>query len=1191
MNNVKKLFLMFSTILMILSIFVPGIQAVAETEDSTNNGKNFKDIQKHWAQKQIEELVEMGIIQGYEDGTFRPEKEVTRAQFVSMAVRLLGIKADGSAESFRDVPATHWAYSAIEAALEQKIIDPQQNFYPGKAITREEMAVIIAKALELKPADEDKLGFKDQKDIKNNPRLVAAAIQAGFINGYGDKTFRPKEKLTRAQSTVVLMNMYNYLEGLFFRDIESYRGKEAIHSLVDLGIIFGYEDNSFRPNNHVTRGQFVAMIIRMMGYEAQSADSYFKDVGSSHWAFNSVQAAVENGVIIPEDYNGKLSPEEKLSRQEMAIIMVRTLKLTPLEEADLKFKDKKDITKGAGLIAKAVNEGLISGHDDQTFRPADSSTRGQAAMILYRLYNYSIESENPEVPTPLLNSKEEDEIKLLDAVHEMPETLLESLVEVKDDNSTFVFQKIPEELKGLKAGDIFVLPPSETDVEGYAEKVKSITIVNGNTVIKTEDPEFTEVFKEVDIQAVTDISFDEMIPIEVPEGVTFNPVGLKNGTDVGIASEEDYGFKIEMKEREISIDGTTVKLSGKIEFRDPKLVTKVDYGFGKLKYLKSVFKTDPTISVDLGVDKEVASGSAKSKDFKGIELDSNIPSFVKKTKSTEPFDEKKLLGRYFIPVAGGPAGANIEIFLHLRADLTVGFSVNVVEVIEMEAGFAAEKGSLTPVRKVEFLKPDLVVSGKGGVQAKAGAGLGLKVAIYRLSIGGLEGETGLYAGAYANALLSYGDAANPDNKGNSTSFDICYRADAGAFGEMRATFDILKVLGIDAQINIFEKEKPFASATNCEEDMLVAKPSYLMLTPGESKEIDLEYYSFSKEKLELTDLTEEVDAEDVSFELGGDKEIKVKQSNADGKHSFVVEADSAAIGGEIGELKFIYNKGSKKIKQSVKIFITSFEGIEVSPESMVLDANESKKLSVKAKYKEIAGLDYKELLKDGMKKEDLFTRQIDDSDQVSFKSLDSSIATVDNKGMVTGKSLVQDSKTQIEVSYRGKKATIPIAVRSKAYTGGGSSGGSGESPANPRLEMFRLIILDSEKNADAAFRPEAVSHYPADFENLKPMLEDFYTDNYLNEQWKKVYQNNIKWFSDPHLLYPLTEATKIGTGNTFTLIRDNANKVTASVAVPLRDNEIKGDRFKYEYTLTKENDRWRLDDITCTNCERPEDKD
>jgi hypothetical protein len=101
------------------------------------------------------------------------------------------------------------------------------------------------------------------------------------------------------------------------------------------------------------------------------------------------------------------------------------------------------------------------------------------------------------------------------------------------------------------------------------------------------------------------------------------------------------------------------------------------------------------------------------------------------------------------------------------------------------------------------------------------------------------------------------------------------------------------------------------------------------------------------------------------------------------------------------------------------------------------------------------------------------------------------------------------------------------------------------------------------------------------------MLTDFYTENYFT-YWKKVYENNIAWFKDPHLLYPLTEAAKAGTGSTFSLTTDTENVVKATVFVPLRENEIPGDRFQYEYTLTREEDRWKLDNIACLNCERPE---
>ncbi|WP_456277594.1 S-layer homology domain-containing protein [Bacillus sp. AK128] len=1184
MNNVKKVFVLISAIILIHSLFIPGIKAIAETNAQD---KNFSDIQTHWAKNSIQELIELGIIKGYEDGTFRPENEVTRAQFIAMTTRLLGIDSNGQSQTFSDIPTDHWAYSSIQGALEHGLLDKDKKFYPNRSMTREDMAIVISKGLKLVPVDEDELNFKDSYNIKKAPKLVAAAAQAGLIKGHLDGTFKPQGNLTRAQASVIFVRMYQYLEGIYFKDIENYWAADAIHSLVDLSIINGYEDLTFRPENKVTRAQFAAMIIRMMGYESTSFEPFFNDIQADHWAFSVIQAAVEQGIIKPDESNYVFSPNKPLTREEMAIMMARTLKLTPISENELTFLDKGDIQNERGLIAKTVKEGLITGHEDNTFRPKNPSTRGQAATILHRLYNYSINSSSPDIPTPLPIDMSEDEITLLGGVIELQENVIEYLEEIKDGDSTFIFKNSPIEILELKKDDIFVIPPSETYPTGFAEKVISIHTANGLTTIKTVDPELTEVFKEIDIQEVTDINFEDLIPIKLEDGVSFHPVVNgetveNNQNSTTIQSDDEGDFSLVLSDMELSINNTKVLVEGEVKFENSALVTDVDYSWGRLKMLKAVFVTEPTLETQLTVEQEIASGSATYKAFQGIYTDHSIPAFLGDSPATEPFEEKKLLGTFYIPVYG-PAGANFEVFVHVRADLTVGFSVKLVEEGEMEVGLIAEKGKLTKVKKIDFKEPTATLSGKGGIQVKAGAGIGVKVAILKLSVGGIEGEVGLYGEAYANALVGIGDTDEIGNDDKELQGNICYRLGMGTFQEIRATFDALKIINMGHTHTLWDNKDELAALTNCDEHMLMTSPAIVILTPGEEQTLDLEYFKFSKEDLDLQDETKNMEKDDVSFELKGNEILSVKQNSSKGSHSFDVLADVSAQGGELGELTITYKKGVKRLKKSVNIIVTELEKFEVEPSTLKLDSGASKQLKTMGIYKKPIGIDLEDVLEDGITIEELFKRPITDFSKLTFKSMDESIATVDQKGMVKAKELVQEDSTEIVVTYMGKEIRIPVTVKSKAYSGGG-----GGSSVNQQLELFRLIILEAEEHANNTFKPEAESTNPASFEDLKPMLTEFYTEQYF-DYWKKVYDYNIAWFNDPHLLYPLTEATEKGTGNTFKITSDSTNLVKATVNVPLRENEVPGEQFNYEYTLVKEDNRWRLDTITCKSCEKPEE--
>ncbi|MGJ8495984.1 S-layer homology domain-containing protein, partial [Glaesserella parasuis] len=75
----------------------------------------FPDTQANWARNAIQTLSDQGIITGYPDGSFRPDGLVTRAEFSAVLVKALGLNASASgAQTFSDVPTTHWAYPSIE---------------------------------------------------------------------------------------------------------------------------------------------------------------------------------------------------------------------------------------------------------------------------------------------------------------------------------------------------------------------------------------------------------------------------------------------------------------------------------------------------------------------------------------------------------------------------------------------------------------------------------------------------------------------------------------------------------------------------------------------------------------------------------------------------------------------------------------------------------------------------------------------------------------------------------------------------------------------------------------------------------------------------------------------------------------------------------------------------------------------
>ena len=167
----------------------------------------FSDVKGHWSQSEIDIFIKNGYIQGYEDLTFRPDLSITRAEFITIVNKVLGFKKVGK-ENFGDINKDQWFYEQICIAIEAGYIQGYEDntFKPNNFITREEVASILTSIKKNKDENIDKsFLYWDNKEISNWAKSsVEGALENGYMGGYGDITFRPKNNITRAESVVVL---------------------------------------------------------------------------------------------------------------------------------------------------------------------------------------------------------------------------------------------------------------------------------------------------------------------------------------------------------------------------------------------------------------------------------------------------------------------------------------------------------------------------------------------------------------------------------------------------------------------------------------------------------------------------------------------------------------------------------------------------------------------------------------------------------------------------------------------------------------------------------------------------------------------------------------------------------------------------------------------------------------------------
>jgi len=172
------------------------------------NGNYFVDIREHWAQTAILDMEEKGWMRGTSSILFSPDKPLNRAQAAVTLVKALGLEdkeAEGS--SFKDVSQTHWAKKEIDIVRQYGIMigDEKGNFYPESPVTREQMASILDRILpKLKVSNTKGKSFKDVAVNSWSHSSIMKVTQNDIFLGYPDGTFKPGEKITRAQMAALL---------------------------------------------------------------------------------------------------------------------------------------------------------------------------------------------------------------------------------------------------------------------------------------------------------------------------------------------------------------------------------------------------------------------------------------------------------------------------------------------------------------------------------------------------------------------------------------------------------------------------------------------------------------------------------------------------------------------------------------------------------------------------------------------------------------------------------------------------------------------------------------------------------------------------------------------------------------------------------------------------------------------------
>ena len=207
MSKLNKALSMFLCVCLMAGIFCMSAAAA------------YSDTENHWAREIINEWQTKGYATGYSDGSFHPDSVISRAEFVTFVCRRGNINKNGS-NSFSDISATDWFYKHVISCVASGYINGYEDntFRPNSPITRQEAAVIVGKIIEKAVAqtlsDVSAGNFTDSDKIAAwAAKYVKLCVDAGIINGYEDNSFRPNNYITRAEALKMIEKAFDVLEG------------------------------------------------------------------------------------------------------------------------------------------------------------------------------------------------------------------------------------------------------------------------------------------------------------------------------------------------------------------------------------------------------------------------------------------------------------------------------------------------------------------------------------------------------------------------------------------------------------------------------------------------------------------------------------------------------------------------------------------------------------------------------------------------------------------------------------------------------------------------------------------------------------------------------------------------------------------------------------------------------------------
>ncbi|HEY9666882.1 MAG TPA: S-layer homology domain-containing protein, partial [Coleofasciculaceae cyanobacterium] len=323
-------------------------------DDSNGDDKpptEFADIQNHWAKPFIEGLLAKGLISGFSDGTFKPDDKMTRAQYAALLVKAFNPTPKRAATQFTDVANDYWAKDVIQQAYRGQFMSgfEDKTFKPTSNVQRVQVVVSLVNGLGLSASAPNALNaYNDRNSIPDYAKdEVTTATKKEIVVNYPQvKQLNPTKDATRAEvaamvyqalvdaqqvSAITSPYIVAYTDDggpdLAFKDIEGHWAANFINTLAKQGVINGFTDGTFKPDDKMTRAQYASILVKAFNPAPKREAKQFKDVANDSWAKDVIQQAYR-GQFMSGFEDNTFRANDQVQRVQVLVSLVNGLGLS-----------------------------------------------------------------------------------------------------------------------------------------------------------------------------------------------------------------------------------------------------------------------------------------------------------------------------------------------------------------------------------------------------------------------------------------------------------------------------------------------------------------------------------------------------------------------------------------------------------------------------------------------------------------------------------------------------------------------------------------------------------------------------------------------------------------------------------------------------------------------------------------------